>query len=119
VRYEKCKEIESMRKSRKGKVRCEKQVVTFASVISVAESWLLATSHSGLSGADFIAGSQGEQVNLSAPDKMETGNPCIGLVQADRGRPDCSSDEVSVMEAKRRVWLVGVLIFWQLNLILG
>lgn len=101
-------------KPRKGKVRSEKQVVTF--VISVAESWLPATPHPegrppGLSGAEFIAGFKREQVNLSALGKMATGNPCIGLVQADRGRPGRSSDESAVMGEERRAWLVGVLNF--------
>ena len=71
-------------------------------VISVAESWLPAAPHPGLSGADFIAGFKREQVNLSVLGKMATGNPCIGLMQADRGRPGRSSDEVSVMEMERR-----------------
>ncbi len=108
-----------MMKPRNGKVRCEKQMVTFASVISVAASWLLATSHPGLSGADFIVGFEREQVNLSAPGKMETENPCIGLVQADRDRPGRSSDEVSVMGMERRAWLVGISNNQQLSAILG
>jgi len=108
-----------MMKLRNGKVRCEKQMVTFASVISVAESWLPATPHPGLSGADFIAGFKREQVNLSMLGKMATGNPCIGLVQADRGRPDRSSDEVFVMGTEQRVWLVGVLNRQQLKAISG
>jgi len=97
-----------MMKPRKGKVRCEKQMVTFASVINVAEIWLPATSHPGLSGAEFMAGFRREQVNLSAPGKMATGNPCIGLVQADRGRPGRSSYEAFVMKVEQRVWLVGL-----------
>jgi hypothetical protein len=97
-----------MMKPRKGKVRCENQMVTFASEISVAVIRLRATSHPGLSGADFIVGFKREQVNLSAPGKMATGNPCIGLVQADRGRPGRSSEEDSVMERERRTWLVGL-----------
>ncbi len=115
-----------MMKPRKGKVRCEKQAVTFVSVISVAASWLLATSHPGLSGAEFIAGFKREQVNLSALGKMETGNPCFGFpakagqgLQADRGRPGRSSKEVSVMGMERRAWLVGVLNRRQLKVILG
>ena len=114
--YEKCNvenpakggENESMMKPRKGKFRCENQMVTFASEISVAVIRLRATSHPGLSGADFIVGFKREQVNLSAPGKMATGNPCIGLVQADRGRPGRSSEEDSVMERERRTWLVGL-----------
>jgi hypothetical protein len=117
--YEKCNENESMMKLRKGKVRCEKQMVTFASVISVAESWLPATPHPGLSGADFIVGFEREQVNLSVLGKMATGNPCIGLMQADRGRPGRSSDEVSVMGMEPRAWLVGVLNRQQLKAISG
>ena len=108
-----------MMKLRKGKVRCEKQAVTFVSVRSVAASWLPATSHPGLSGADFIAGFEREQVNLSALGKMETANPCIGLVQADRDRPDRSSDEGFVMKLERRAWLVGVLNRQQLKAISG
>lgn len=108
-----------MMKPRKGKVRCEKQAVTFVFVISVAESWLPATPHPGLSGAEFIAGFKREQVNLSALGKMATGNPCIGLVQVDRGRPGRSSDESAVMAEELRGWLVGVLNFWQLKGILG
>jgi len=108
-----------MMKLRKGKVRCEKQMVTFASVISVAENWLPATPHPGLSGADFIVGFEREQVNLSVLGKMATGNPCIGLMQADRGRPGRSSDEVSVMGMEPRAWLVGVLNRQQLKAISG
>ena len=108
-----------MMKLRKGKVRCEKQAVTFVSVRSVAASWLPATSHPGLSGADFIAGFEREQVNSLSLGKMETGNPGIGLVQADRGRPGRSSVEVSVMGMERRTWLVGVLNSWQLRAISG
>ena len=77
-------------------------------MISVAASWLPATPHPGLSGADFIVGFEREQVNLSVPGKMATGNPCFGLGQADRGRPGRSSDEVSVMGMERRSWLVGL-----------
>ena len=108
-----------MMKLRNGKVRCEKQMVTFASVISVAESWLPAIPHPGLSGADFIAGFKREQVNLSAPGKMETGSSCIGLVQADRGRPGRSSDEAFVMKVEQRAWLVGVSNRQQLEAISG
>lgn len=108
-----------MKKPRKGKVRCEKQMVTFASARSVAEIGLLATSHPGLSGAEFIAGFIREQVNLSALGKMETGSPCFGLEQADRGRPGRSSDETFVMKVERRAWLVGVSDRRQLKVILG
>ena len=108
-----------MRKLRKGKVRCEKQMVTFASVRSVAESWLPATPHPELSGADLMAGFKREQVNLSASAKMETGKPDIGLMLADRGRPDRSSEEVSVMERERRVRLVEVKKRQQLRMISG
>jgi hypothetical protein len=50
---------------------------------------------------------------------MATGNPCIGLMQADRGRPGRSSDEVSVMGMEPRAWLVGVLNRQQLKAISG
>lgn len=106
-------------KPRKGKVRCEKQMVTFASVISVAASWLPAIPHPGLSGADFILGFEREQVNSLSLGKMETGNPGIGLVSESGGRPGRSSDEVSVMGIERRAWLVGVLNRRQLEAILG
>lgn len=108
-----------MMKPRKGKVECEKQAVTFAPVISVAESWLLATSHSGLSRADFIVGFKNEQVNLFALGQMATGHPCTRLVQANRDRPNRSSVESLVMRLERRVWLVGVLNERQLKAILG
>jgi hypothetical protein len=104
-----------MTKPRKEKVRCEKQAVTCVSVKSVAESWLPATSHPGFSGAEFIVGFKREQANLSMLGKMETGNPCIGLVQVDRGRPGRSSDEALVMRVERRSWLVGVLNNQQLR----
>lgn len=112
-------------KPRKGKVRCEKQMVTFASVISVAENWLLATPHPGLSGADFIAGFEREQVNSLSLGKMETGNPDTRLVSESGGRPGRSSDEAfpprrtRVMKVERRTWLVGVLNRRQLELISG
>lgn len=106
-------------KPRKGKVRCEKQMVTFASVISVAESWLPATLHPGLSGAEFIAGFEREQVNSLSLGKMVTGNPDTRLVLESGGRPGCSSDEISVMETERRAWLVGVSNRRQLESILG
>ena len=86
VCYEKCNESKSMRKPRKGKVRCEKQAVTFVSVASVTESCLPATSSPVLSGAEFIADFYWEQVNLSASGKMETGNMGIGWMPAGRGR---------------------------------
>lgn len=108
-----------MMKPRKGKVRCEKQMVTFASVISVAESWLLAASHPGLSGADFIAGFEREQVNSLSLGKMETGNPGPRLGPESGDRPGRSSIEVSVMEMEPRAWLVGVLNRRQLKVILG
>ena len=108
-----------MMKLRKEKVRCEKQAVGFVSVISVAASWLPAIPHPGLSGADFIVGFKREQVNLSVLGKMETGTPCIGLVQADRGRPGRSSEESFVMKEEPRARLVGVLNGWQLKVILG
>lgn len=108
-----------MIKPRKGKVKCEKQAVTFASVTSVAASWLLATSHSGLSRADFIVGFKNEQVNLFALGQMATGHPCTRLVQANRGRPNRSSVEGFVMKLERRVWLVGESNNGQLRAILG
>ena len=108
-----------MMKPRKGKVRCEKQMVTFASVISMAESWLPAIPHPGLSGAEFIAGFEREQVNLLSLGKMETVNPDTRLVSESRGRPGRSSDEVSVMGMERRAWLVGVLNSRQLKAISG
>lgn len=108
-----------MMKPRNENVRCEKQAVGLVPVRSMAESWLLAISHPGLSGAEFIAGFEREQVNLSVLGKMETANPCIGLMQADRGRPGRSSEEISVMEMEPRAWLVGVLNRRQLEEILG
>lgn len=108
-----------MMKPRNGKVRCEKQVVTFAPVISVAESCLLATSHPGLSRADFIVGFKNEQVNLFALGQMATGHPCTRLVQANRGRPNRSSVEGLVMRLEPRVWLVGESNDGQLKAILG
>jgi hypothetical protein len=108
-----------MMKPRNGKVRCEKQMVTFASVISVAESWLPATPHPGLSGADFIAGFKREQVNSLSLGKMETGNPDTRLVLESGGRPGRSSDETFVMRVERRSWLVGVLNRRQLRAISG
>ena len=69
-------------------------------LISVAESWLPATPHPGLSGADFITGFKREQVNSLPLGKMETGNPVTrfpakaGQGVADSGgRPGRSSDE--------------------------
>jgi len=108
-----------MRKPRKGKVRCEKQAVTFVSVASVAESCLPATSSPVLSGAEFIAGFKREQVNLSASGKMETGNMGIGWMLAGRGRQGRSSDEGSVMETEPRAWLVGFSNNQQLKAISG
>jgi len=96
-----------MMKPRKSKVGCEKQAVTFVSVINVAASWLLATSHPGLSGAEFIAGCIREQVNSLSLGKMRAGNPDTWLVSESGGRPGRSSDEVSVMGMERRAWLVG------------
>jgi len=108
-----------MMKLRNGKVRCEKQMVTFVSVISVAESWLPATPHPGLSGADFIAGFKREQVNSLPLGKMHTGNPGPGLGPESGGRPGHSSEETFVMRVERRSWLVGVLNRRQLEAILG
>jgi hypothetical protein len=119
VSYEKCNENESMMKPRNGKVRCEKQMVTFASVISVAESWLPATPHPGLSGADFIAGFKREQVNSLSLGKMATGNPDSRLESESGGRPSRSSDEAFVMKVEPRAWLVGFLKNQQLEAILG
>jgi hypothetical protein len=105
-----------MMKPRKGKVRCEKQMVTFASVISVAESRLPAIPHPGLSGAEFIAGFEREQVNSLSLGKMATGNPDTRFpanagqgVSESGGRPGRSSDETFVMRVEQRAWLVGVL----------
>ena len=95
-----------MMKPRKSKVGCEKQAVTVVSVINVAASWLLATSHPGLSGAEFIAGCIREQVNSLSLGKMRAGNPDTWLVSESGGRPGRSSDEVSVMGMERRAWLV-------------
>ncbi len=88
-------------------------------VISVAASWLPATPHPGLSGADFIAGFKREQVNSLSLGKMETGNPDTGLVSESGGRPGRSSDETFVMRVERRSWLVGVLNRRQPEVILG
>ncbi len=117
--YEKCNESKSMMKPRKENVRCEKQVVTIASVISVAESWLPATPHPGLSGAEFIVGFKREQVNSLSLDKMETGNPVTRLVADNGGRLGRSSDEAFVMRVEQRAWLVGVSIRQQLKAISG
>ena len=106
-------------KPRKENVRCEKQVVTNASVISVAESWLPATPHPGFSGAEFIVGIKWEQANSLSLGKMETGNPVTWLVADSGGRPGCSSDEAFVMRVEQRSWLVGVLNRRQLEAILG
>lgn len=108
-----------MMKPRKGKVRCENQVVTFAPETSVAASWLQATSHPGLSRADFIVGFKNEQVNLFALGQMATGHPCARLAQANRGRPNRSSKEGFVMKLERRVWLVVESKHQQLKSILG
>jgi len=97
-----------MMKPRKGKVGCEKQAVTIVSVISVAASWLLATSHPGLSGAEFIVGCFREQVNSLSMGKMHAGNSDTRLVSESGGRPGHSSVEDSGMEMERRAWLVGV-----------
>ncbi len=94
-------------------------MVTFASVISVAESWLPATPHPGLNGADFITGFEREQVNSLSLVKMETGNPDTRLVSESGGRPGRSSEEVSVMGMEPRAWLVGVLNNQQLRAISG
>ena len=75
-------------------------------VINVAASWLLATSHPGLSGAEFIAFCFREQVNSLSLGKILAGNPDTRLVSESGGRPGRSSDEVSVMGMERRPWLV-------------
>ena len=69
-------------------------------LIRLAESWLPAKPHPGLSGADFITGFKREQVNSLPLGKMETGNPGSRLGPESGGRPGHSSEETFVMRVE-------------------